>query len=172
MQKKRRKRMKKISIRSCAMRSILIACLVTVLMAVTLYAAQEPIVFPAKGQSNQQMESDKYACYSWAKGQTGFDPMQAPTATAPPPPAKGGVVKGAAKGALAGVAVGAVAGDAGQGAAIGATAGGIVGGAKKKKSQQQQQQAVQQQAAGYEQKRGEYNRGWSACMEGKGYTVK
>jgi hypothetical protein len=164
--------MKKISIRSCAMRSILIACLVTVLMAVTLYAAQEPIVFPAKGQSNQQMESDKYACYSWAKGQTGFDPMQAPTATAPPPPAKGGVVKGAAKGALAGVAVGAVAGDAGQGAAIGATAGGIVGGAKKKKSQQQQQQAVQQQAAGYEQKRGEYNRGWSACMEGKGYTVK
>jgi hypothetical protein len=163
--------MKRINMRICSIRSILVACSVTVLMAVTLYAAQEPIVFPAKGQSNQQMESDKYACYSWAKGQTGFDPMQAPTATAPPPP-QGGAVKGAAKGALAGVAVGAVAGDAGQGAAIGATAGGIVGGAKKKKSQQQQQQAVQQQAAGYEQKRGEYNRAWSACMEGKGYTVK
>jgi hypothetical protein len=164
--------MKRISIGTCAIRSILVACSATVLMAVTLYAAQEPIVFPAKGQSNQQMESDKYACYSWAKGQTGFDPMQAPTATAPPPPSKGGLVKGAAKGAVAGVAVGAVAGDAGQGAAIGATAGGIVGGAKKKQSQQQQQQAAQQQAAGYEQKRSEYNRGWSACMEGKGYTVK
>jgi hypothetical protein len=171
-QEERRKRMKSIISRVYARRCILFACSVTVLMAATLYAAPEPIVFPAKGQSNEQMEKDKYACYTWAKGQTGFDPMQAPTATAPPPPAKGGVVKGAAKGAVAGVAIGAVAGDAGQGAAIGATAGGIAGAAKKNKSQQQQQQAAQQQAAGYEQKRGEYNRGWSACMEGKGYTVK
>jgi hypothetical protein len=162
--------MKKIE--SYAVRCIVGVCAIAVVMAANLYAAQDPIVFPAKGQSNQQMESDKYACYSWAKGQTGFDPMKAPTATAPPPPTQGGVVQGAAKGAVAGVAIGAIAGDAGKGAAIGAAAGGMVGGAKKKQSQQQQQQYAQQQAAGYEQKRGEYNRAWSACMEGKGYTVK
>jgi hypothetical protein len=79
-----------------------------VLTTVTVYAAQEPIVFPAKGQSNERTEQDKYSCYSWAKGQTGFDPMQAPTATASPPEKKGGVVKGAAGGALAGVAIGAI----------------------------------------------------------------
>jgi predicted lipid-binding transport protein (Tim44 family) len=140
--------------------------------AAVAYAAQEPIVFPAKGQSNEKMESDKYSCYTWAKGQTGFDPMQAPTATAPPPPTKGGAVKGAAGGALAGAAIGAIAGDAGKGAAIGAASGGIVGGARKQRSNKEQEQYAQQQAAGYDQKRSEYNRAWGACMEGKGYTVK
>ena len=145
---------------------------VALLTTATVYAAQEPIVFPAKGQSSEQTEKDKYSCYSWAKGQTGFDPMQAPTATAPPPEKKGGVVKGAAVGALAGVAIGAVAGNAGKGAAIGAASGGIVGGARKSKSNKEQEQYTQEQAAGYEQKRTTYNRAWGACMEGKGYTVK
>ena len=94
------------------------------ILSATVHSAQEPIVFPSKGQSNEQMDSDKYACYSWAKGQTGFDPMQVPTATAPPPEAKGGLVKGAAGGALLGLAVGAVAGDAKKGAAIGGISGG------------------------------------------------
>jgi predicted lipid-binding transport protein (Tim44 family) len=147
-------------------------CAVVVIAAATAHAAQEPIVFPAKGQSNEQTEKDKYSCYSWAKGQTGFDPMQAPTATAPPPEKKGGVVKGAAGGALAGVAIGAIAGDAGKGAAIGAASGGIVGGARRAKSNKEQEKYAQDQAAGYDQKRSTYNRAWGACMEGKGYTVK
>ena len=153
-------------------RCIAATCAVVVMMAATAHAAQEPIVFPAKGQSNEQTEKDKYSCYSWAKGQTGFDPMQAPTATAPPPEKKGGVVKGAAGGALAGVAIGAIAGDAGKGAAIGAASGGIVGGARRAKSNREQEKYAQEQAAGYDQKRSTYNRAWGACMEGKGYTVK
>lgn len=135
-------------------------------------SAQEPIVFPAKGQSKDQTEKDKYSCYSWAKGQTGFDPMQVPTATSAPPKQKGGAVRGAAGGAAAGAVVGAIAGDAGKGAAIGAASGGIVGGARKRQSQKEQEQWAQEQAAGYDKRRGEYNRAWSACMEGKGYTVK
>ena len=134
-------------------RRILTVCMVAAIMAATAHAAQEPIVFPAKGQ-------------------TGFDPMQAPTATAPPPEKKGGVVKGAAGGALAGVAIGAIAGNAGKGAAIGAASGGIIGGARKAKSNKEQEQYAQGQAAGYDQKRSTYNRAWGACMEGKGYTVK
>jgi hypothetical protein len=37
--------------------------------------AQDLIVFPAQGQSNEQMEKDKFECYTWARDQTGFDPM-------------------------------------------------------------------------------------------------
>jgi len=33
-----------------------------------------PGVFPNKGQSDDQLEKDKYACYEWAKKQSGFDP--------------------------------------------------------------------------------------------------
>ena len=47
--------------------------------------AQDFFIYPNKGQSNEQMEQDKFQCYNWAKGQTGFDPMQVPTATSPPP---------------------------------------------------------------------------------------
>jgi hypothetical protein len=140
--------------------------------AVAAFAQQEPIVFPARGQNADMMEQDKYSCYQWAKGQTGFDPMQAPTATAPPPQKKGGALRGAAGGAALGAAVGAIAGDAGKGAAIGAASGGIIGGARRHRSNKEQEQYSQQQAAGYEQQRNEYNRAWGACMEGKGYTVK
>lgn len=148
------------------------ACMALVMLASTVFAAQDPIVFPAKGQSTEKMDSDKYGCYSWAKGQTGFDPMKAPTATAPPPQKKGGALRGAAGGAALGVAVGAIAGDAGKGAAIGAASGGLIGGARRHKSNKEQEQYAQQQASGYEQQRSTYNRAWGACMEGKGYTVK
>jgi len=151
---------------------IAVASAVAVMTAASAYAAQEPIVFPAKGQSNEKMEQDKYSCYSWAKGQTGFDPMQAPTTTAPPPEKKGGAVKGAAVGALGGVAIGAIAGNAGKGAAIGAVGGGLIGGVRKAKSNKEQEKYAQDQGANYEQKRSTYNRAWGACMEGKGYTVK
>ena len=47
--------------------------------------AQELIIFPGQGQSDEQMEQDKYSCYQWAKKETGFDPMEVPKATEPPP---------------------------------------------------------------------------------------
>lgn len=158
--------------------SISVAC--TIVMATSLavfssigfVAAQEPYVYPTRGQSGNQEEQDKYSCYQWAKGQTGFDPMQTPTATAPPPPTRGGAVRGAAGGAALGAAVGAIAGDAGKGAAIGAASGGIIGGARRMRSRAEQERYAQEQTAGYEQRRNEYYRAWGACMEGKGYTVK
>jgi hypothetical protein len=154
-------------------------CLVTALLVTGPAFAQDPIIYPNKGQSAEQQEKDKFECYTWAKGQTGFDPMQVPTATAPPPSQgtpQGGVVKGAARGAVAGVAVGAIAGDAGKGAAIGAASGALIGGMRKRDQQAQQQQAQQQweqeQAANYANQRNNYNRAYGACLEGRGYTVK
>ena len=83
-------------------------CLTSLLFLVAFVTvpilAQETIIYPTKGQSAQQMEKDKLECYSWAKGQTGFDPMVLPKATAPPPAQQqsGSVAGGAVKGGLLG----------------------------------------------------------------------
>jgi len=153
--------------------------MVAIIFFAVTATAQELIVYPAKGQSNDQMEQDKFSCYSWAKNETGFDPMAPPTTSAPPPAreaSQGGVVRGAARGALVGVAAGAIAGDAGKGAAIGAASGGLIGGMRRRDQYRReatnQNQWEQQQAQQYAQKRTTYNRAYSACLEGKGYTVK
>ena len=133
------------------------------------------VAFPAKGQSAEQQHKDDYDCYVWSKGQTNYDPLAPPpTPTAAPVQAQqGGAVKGAAKGAAAGAAVGAVAGDAGTGAAAGATAGAIKGRQQRKKSQQEaQKQAQAQQAAAAQGPRDLFKKAFSACLEGKGYSVK
>ena len=146
--------------------------------------AQEIIVYPAKGQSNDQMEKDKFECYSWAKGQTGFDPMQMPTASSPPPSQErksvgrstvgGGLLGGAGGAVIGGIAGGSK--GARKGAAIGGLSGGAIGGMRSsrqnRQSDQQRQQWEQQQANQYMQQRNAYNRAYSACLEGKGYTVK
>lgn len=55
----------------------------------TAFAQANPVIYPAKGQSPEQLEKDKYACYTWAKGQTGFDPMQAGSTPQAPPTTQG-----------------------------------------------------------------------------------
>ena len=121
--------------------------------------AAEPYVYPSKGQSHEQMEKDKYECYGWAKQNSGYDPMQQQAA-----PQSESMVGGAAGGAARGAIIGAIAGDAGKGAAIGAGAGaarrGI--GNRRRESEYQQQSAAADS---------EYNRAYSACLKGRGYSV-
>jgi len=143
-----------------------------------LALAQDPIIFPAKGQSQEQMEKDKFSCYQWAKDETGFDPMQTPTASTPPPQQQAGR-GGALKGAAVGAGVGAIVkrdDSRSKGAGTGAVVGGVLGGARQagqmRKDEQARQQWEQQQANEYSQNRNTYNRAFSACMESKGYTVK
>jgi hypothetical protein len=143
--------------------------------------AQDPIFFPAQGQSEEQTAQDKNTCYGWAVKETGVDPAQAqPAAEAPPPQSQGPSgerVKGAARGAAVGAVAGEVANDdAGKGAAAGAAAGVVAGGMKtrsqrREQGQAQQGQAQQQDTAAAESSSA-FNRAYSACMEGKGYTVK
>ena len=147
------------------------------------------VVFPSKGQTAQQQAQDEGECYAWSKGQTGVDPMAPPPATAQPaaqpaqaaPAADGSRIRGAARGAAAGAIIGEVADDdAGKGAAIGATAGVLAGGRQSRKIQQaasqeaaeQQQQATQQQPAAQQQQMDLFKKGFAACLEPKGYTVK
>jgi hypothetical protein len=143
----------------------LIAAAVAGALAVTGAYAQKPVVYPAKGQSEQQQKKDDGACYGWAKTNTGIDP--AVVAQTPPPPSGPAVgggerLKGAARGAIVGEAVGNNAGG-------GAAAGAVVGGARARKNQAAQQQQAQGQQ---QQTMDTFYRAYGACMEGRGYTVK
>ena len=144
--------------------------------------AQDPIVYPAQGQSEDQIEKDKYQCYSWAKGQTGFDPMKIPT-VASEPPAKEKEVWGSGKSAVAGGATGAAVGGLAKGkkglvrgGLIGAGAGALIGGVRssnqRKEEEQKRKNWEQKEANNYMRARKEYNRAFGACMEGRGYSVK
>jgi hypothetical protein len=132
-------------------------------------------VFPSEDQSREQQDADEMACYRWAKEQSGVDPMNPPEVQAAQVDrsADGSAVVGAAGGAAAGAAIGAIAGDAGQGAAIGAVVGGLRGRRSKVVGDQRQQQANNAAAAAaQEELMNNFKKAFSACMEGKGYTVK
>ncbi len=131
--------------------------------------------FPAKGQSKQKQKEDEFECYKWGMEQSGIDPLNLPKVEAAPKQTgpTGGAVKGAARGAAAGVAIGAIAGDAGKGAAIGAAAGGMAGRRAGKQGQAAANQQSQADAANKEQElKNSFVKAFSACLEGKGYTIK
>ena len=111
-------------------------------------------VYPQKGQTADTQARDTADCQAWAKQQTGFDPLT--------DSAKGagvGALVGAVGGAAAGAAIGAATGHAGTGAAIGAAAGGIGG-------------AGVGGTYNYTKSKDGYDRAFSACMSGRGYTVR
>jgi len=128
--------------------------------------------YPSKGQSAEQQSKDEGECFAWAKQQTGIDPVAVASApTQEPGPAVGGGerVKGAARGALGGAAIGAIAGDTGKGAGVGAVVGTMSGGKQSRQNKAAKQQQAEQAKAGTLQ---QFNKAFSACMEGRGYAVK
>ena len=149
--------------------------LLIALAAATAAEAQQPIIYPAKGQSAEQQQKDKGECYAWAQQQTGVDPVALAehSASAPPPSGpQGERVRGAARGAAGGAAIGAIAGDAGKGAAVGAVAGTMAGGARQRRKGQAEAQQQQQSQQQTQQALASYNSAFGACMEGRGYTIK
>lgn len=132
-------------------------------------------VYPAQGQSADQMAIDKANCWEWAKKETNYDPANPPKAeAAPAEKADAKVGRGVARGALAGSLLANSVG--GNRTAAGA-AGAMLGAAKESKKadaqQAQMDQAAEQQAqAGVEQQRNTYNRAYAACLEAKGYSTK
>jgi len=132
-------------------------------------------VFPANGQSTEQLNKDETECYQWAVKESGVDPLNLPKVEAAQVETgpDGSAIKGAARGAAAGAAIGAIAGDAGEGAAIGAVAGGLRGRRAGKQAKASQQNANNQAAAQTEANMmTNFKKAFSACLEGKGYTVK
>jgi hypothetical protein len=152
--------------------------LAALVLSIPTLAAAQVFIYPARGQSPQQEAFDKGQCYSWAVQQSGFDPAN-PQVAMPPPPApsapQGGLFRGAFGGAALGAVGGAIGGDAGKGAAIGAGVGALFGGLRRarwaEEQQQQQQSYMAQQQSAMAQGHAAYNRAFSTCMTGRGYTV-
>lgn len=132
-------------------------------------------VYPAGGQSAEQQGQDDYECFSWAKQQTGYDPMNPPSAVAQAHQEgpSGTRLRGAARGAAAGAIIGEVADDdAGKGAAIGATAGALRGGRQDRLQRQEHaQQAEQNATAQASAAENQFRTAYSTCMQGREYSV-
>lgn len=136
-------------------------------------AVGQQYVYPAKGQSPEKQKKDEAECYTWAVGQTGYDPAKPPqTAAVPKQPTTatgttpGAGLGGAARGAIVGEIV---SDDAGAGAAAGAVA---ARGQSRRQNKAQQQQAAQQQQQAQSAQQSAYAKARAACLEGRGYTVK
>lgn len=158
----------------------------------TVVAATDLYIYPNDGQSQEKQRHDRFQCHVWAAQQSGFDPSS--YRVPQPVQHRSGrpvyahhqtinPVTAAAGGAALGAVGGAIAGNAGKGAAIGAGVGALVGAfhtlthqsreRERIEYEQKQYATVQaQQVAEVEQLRNDYNRAISACLEGRGYTVK
>ena len=143
--------------------------------AVSIAKSLDLFVFPSEDQDQETQDADEIACYKWAMEQSGYDPINPPEIQAEQVDRSpdGAAVRGAARGAAAGAAIGAIAGDAGEGAAIGAAAGAMRGRRAKAVGDEKEQQQKNQEATAKEKELlDNFKKAYSACMEGKGYTVK
>jgi hypothetical protein len=183
------------------MNKLLISGLALVTGLATPAFAQEPAqqkslasslnvyVFPTTGQAADQQSKDEAECYQWAVANSGVDPFNLSKETAAAAQqaqaqqqqtqqaTQGAAAKGAVRGAAAGALIGEVANDdAGDGAGWGAAAGAVAGRRRSKAAQQQAAQTadqqVQQAEATEAEKRANFNKAFSVCLEGKQYLVK
>jgi hypothetical protein len=141
------------------------------------------IAYPAQGQSAQQLDRDRYECHLWAVKETGFDPSapglppehRVRVVEGPPPGSE--VVGGAVAGAVVGAAVSRP-WQSGQGALVGALAGAAIGAVAEASREQATERAEAAEEshraamAAQGQKAGAYRRAISACLAGRGYTVR
>ena len=140
--------------------------------------------YPKEGQTNEQQSRDHYECYNWAVKQTGFDPGQSEIPTnqrvrvVPMPPPGHDTATLAIAGAVLGALIGGPRHAVG-GALIGASSGAIAGAASdsarlESARQQEEAYAARDEArdAQLEAKAHGFRRAMSACMEGRGYSVR
>ena len=167
------------------MRKLELLIIIVALVVVTERAsAADPIVYPAKGQTAEQQDRDRYECHRWAVQQTGFDPSKSSNGSSAsqttntesrqrPLLGRGSqpnAMRGGARGAALGAVGGAIAGDAGKGAAAGAAIGGL-GGAMRRRDQQSATTATASMPPPGSPGLDGYNRAIAACMTGRGYSV-
>ena len=150
-----------------AMRAMIVSafCAASLLPLSAGIAQSRPMVYPAKGQSPEKQSQDEAQCYTWARQNSGVDPVASAPTTATGP--QGERARGAMRGAVGGAAIGAIAGDTGKGAGVGAVAGTMAGGHRARK--REAYASAEQQ--GQRHSMDSFQRAWAACMSGRGYTV-
>ncbi len=143
-----------------------------------------PAIYPARGQNQRQLARDRYECYRWAVAQSGFDPARSLARTPAPavrvepdPPAGVGTATGVVAGAAIGAAVSNVHHSA-EGAAVGAVLGGIVGAASDSARAAEARRIESElnsraaYSASLDGRGSAYQRAFTACLEGRGYSVR
>lgn len=152
---------------------------------------QDIYVYPASGQTDDQLADDRYTCHSWAVEESSFDPskfdeVELPRTVRVPVAkndAEGAAKKGTIVGAVAGGIIGAHDGDAPKGVVIGAVLGTMAGATIEQQGQQKARETAkvkaQNEADEIARARSElalrksnYRRALTACLEGRGYTVR
>jgi hypothetical protein len=147
-------------------------------------ATADIYVYASHGQTDKQLDRDRYECHNWAVAQSHYnpsDPHLAPhqqiQVVAAPPPGRD-TIAGAISGAVTGAII-AGPHDPGGGAMIGAVAGGMLGAASDHQRKQEADNInahnnaqAQAERARLETEASNYRRAISACLEGRGYTVK
>jgi len=172
---------------------ILNSCCLAAMFILLSQAAnsQDIYVYPAKGQTDEQLAEDRYACHRWAVEESGFDPslfddVAPPKTVRVPVPkneAEGTTNKGAITGAVLGGVIGSHDGDAAEGAVIGAVLGTMAGAAIEEQGQrearekaeaeaQREADEIAQNKAELALRKSNYRRALTACLEGRGYTVR
>src|SRR4051812_38143483 len=147
-------------------------------------ATSDIYVYASHGQTDKQLDRDRYECHNWAVAQSHYNPSDPHLAphqqiqVVAAPPAGRDTVAGAISGAVAGAII-AGPHDPGGGAMIGAIAGGAMGAASDHARQKEAEginahnnAQAQAERAQLETQASNYRRAISACLEGRGYTVK
>lgn len=134
-------------------------------------------VYPSQGQSESQLDRDRYECNDWAVRQSHYDPSDVHNETrvrVVTEPSGANTAVGAVTGAVVGSLL-AGPRDAFGGAVVGGVAGAMLGAASDNAQQQQARREQRQYDARYAHGAAyaqAYRRAISACLEGRGYTVK
>ena len=117
---------------------------------------------------------DMVECHQWAVGNIGVDPAQLieQVNTGAVYERHHSLLGGAAKGAVTGLLIGAISGNEGRGAAIGATAGALSGGLSERRDLNMQHQVTANAHAEQQALLAQHDRGYGACLVGRGYTVR
>ena len=135
----------------------------------------EPVAYPAKGQSSDQQNRDEYECHQSAQKETGVDPVAlAEQATSSPTPDSGGKsgAGSAARGAGIGAIRGAASGNPGEGALHGAGMSRLLSGIRSRRQMEKQKQQTSAKDSEMHAQLEKYDGAYTACLTGRGYTVK
>ncbi|MGV8079781.1 MAG: glycine zipper family protein [Syntrophales bacterium] len=137
--------------------------------------------YPKEGQTEEQQSRDHFECYNWAVKQTGFDPgrssipIEQRIQVVPLPPPGFETIRMAIAGAVLGALIGGHR-HAGGGALIGAAGGAFAGAmseaARQEQARQMEESYARERQAQLKGQEFRFRRAMSACLEGRGYTVK
>jgi hypothetical protein len=138
-------------------------------------AIAEPVAYPAKGQSFDQQNRDEYECHQWAQNETGVDPValaeQATGSSKPDSQGKSGL-GGGLRGAGIGAMRGAASGEPGEGALHGAGMGRLMAVIRSRRQMEKQKEEASTKDSELHAQLEKYDRAYTACLTGRGYTVK